>query len=432
MKDRIVQHPNRYRLTPVSGQNGVYDLEPVPGTVTQAGTPLNKATLLTDQDYAAIKSRGYVFEDSSPETTISKVLYTLSSFVSDNYTLATINFKDTEGNRMTGTPVQIFAASDNESPYIEFTVADKDTMQILLPNGTYTAHSKFAVLGYNSTDVTFTLSGGNQNIDCSSLFAVNAQMACIDTSGTYMLPPTWQNIDICLIGGGMSGSLAQGASSCGGGAGGYTSNKFNVSITNLEVTAVIGTGGASVAAYGFGNEGGTTSITLNDTVTYSANGGKKGSSYAYGGNGGSGGGGGATSDTSRYNGGSGGSDGSAGEQSSGTYAPFPGGTGQGSTTRLFGEANGTLYCGGGGGCSYQGSRGTGGAGGGGAGAYGYGQSTSTNRAQSGTLYGAGGGGANAYSSSWHNGPGAGYQGAIFIRKHVDAPNQVNTTNGVAD
>ena len=48
MEDRLVQYPNRVRLVQVDGQPGVYDIEAVPGTVTANGTPLNKATLLSD------------------------------------------------------------------------------------------------------------------------------------------------------------------------------------------------------------------------------------------------------------------------------------------------------------------------------------------------------------------------------------------------
>ncbi len=47
MTDRVVQYPNRYKLTLVSGS--IYDIEPEPGTVTKQGTPLNKASLLKDQ-----------------------------------------------------------------------------------------------------------------------------------------------------------------------------------------------------------------------------------------------------------------------------------------------------------------------------------------------------------------------------------------------
>ena len=42
----MVQFPNRYKLTPVSGD--IYDLTPEPGIVTEPGTDLNKANLLKD------------------------------------------------------------------------------------------------------------------------------------------------------------------------------------------------------------------------------------------------------------------------------------------------------------------------------------------------------------------------------------------------
>ena len=49
MKDRIVQWPHRYQLVPVSGQADTYDIVAKPGTVTEAGTPINKANLLSDE-----------------------------------------------------------------------------------------------------------------------------------------------------------------------------------------------------------------------------------------------------------------------------------------------------------------------------------------------------------------------------------------------
>ena len=48
MKDRVVEHPNRYQLVPVAGTTDTYDVVPVPGTVTEAGTAINKALLLSD------------------------------------------------------------------------------------------------------------------------------------------------------------------------------------------------------------------------------------------------------------------------------------------------------------------------------------------------------------------------------------------------
>lgn len=58
MRDRQVQYPNRFRLNAVSGQENVYDLVAVPGTVTQAGTALNKANLLSDATAALLGLTG--------------------------------------------------------------------------------------------------------------------------------------------------------------------------------------------------------------------------------------------------------------------------------------------------------------------------------------------------------------------------------------
>jgi len=43
MDDRVVQYPNRYTLT--DNGDGTYTITPAPGTITAAGTPLNKANL---------------------------------------------------------------------------------------------------------------------------------------------------------------------------------------------------------------------------------------------------------------------------------------------------------------------------------------------------------------------------------------------------
>lgn len=43
-KNRVVQYPGRVRMTPVSGETNIYDMERAEGTVTEAGTPFNAAT----------------------------------------------------------------------------------------------------------------------------------------------------------------------------------------------------------------------------------------------------------------------------------------------------------------------------------------------------------------------------------------------------
>lgn len=70
MKDRIPTYPGRVKLVPVAGQANVYDMvradEPV-----EAGTPLNKAALLTDQTATKL---GLDLETATPDKALSQVL----------------------------------------------------------------------------------------------------------------------------------------------------------------------------------------------------------------------------------------------------------------------------------------------------------------------------------------------------------------------
>lgn len=161
----------------------------------------------------------------------------------------------------------------------------------------------------------------------------------------------------------------------GGGGGGYTATELSVSVTTGEqITVVIGSGGKQGTGYWYydgttgngtltdGGSGGTTSvIDADDNILCSAaggSGGKKAPSTntsananvcgGAGGDGGSGGGAGqGLYSNSGYinNGGYGGVDGADGgstlASSGGTLAS--GGSGQGTTTRAFGEDTGTLY-----------------------------------------------------------------------------------------
>lgn len=53
MKDRVPLYPGRVKLTPVAGQANTYDMSRA-DSPQQAGTPLNKATLLSDETAALI------------------------------------------------------------------------------------------------------------------------------------------------------------------------------------------------------------------------------------------------------------------------------------------------------------------------------------------------------------------------------------------
>lgn len=197
-------------------------------------------------------------------------------------------------------------------------------------------------------------------------------------------------VDLFLVGGGGSGNKSKndtGAwSTGGGGGGGYTKTVKGLELAvETPYSIVIGAGGSVSDA---GAAGGSSAA-----FDYSANGGNGGSGWS-GGDGGSGGGGagGASS--------AGGSDG--GNGGGGTK----GGEGQGTTTREFGEASGTLYAGGGGGGGDSSGDG------GGAGGAGGGGSASV----AGTVNtGGGGGGTLNGSESWQRKGGAGGSGIVIIR-----------------
>ena len=160
------------------------------------------------------------------------------------------------------------------------------------------------------------------------------------TSGTFT-PLNSMVIDVFLCGGGGGGAYQYGRA----GGGGFTNTQKNIVLSaNVDYTITVGSRGTN----GYfnnkqgampGSAGGTSSA-----FNYSANGGGVGVSgvsssvSTSGGNGGSGGCGGynVTASVGRY---SGGKDGGNGENR--------GGTGQGSTTREFGESTGDLYASGG-------------------------------------------------------------------------------------
>lgn len=73
MKDRVPTYPGRVKLTPVAGQENTYDMERA-DSPAQEGTPLNKATLLTDTVAALL--------GLSDEATVNDMLAALAATTS--------------------------------------------------------------------------------------------------------------------------------------------------------------------------------------------------------------------------------------------------------------------------------------------------------------------------------------------------------------
>ncbi len=209
-------------------------------------------------------------------------------------------------------------------------------------------------------------------------------------------------IDVFLVGGGGGARSATTQYGRGGGGGGYTTTVSNISLTANTYNIIIGGGGAGGTSGSYGSNGSNTTA-----FTYTALGGY--GSTGYSGAAGGSGGGAAGGDTSIL-GRDGGSNGSNGV--SNTSDSRSGGTGQGTTTREFGETAGDLYAGGGGGGCYQRSGTSGGAGGAGGGGAGGGYASSGLNGTTNT--GGGGGGAGGYMGSSTNG-GSGGSGIVVIR-----------------
>ena len=271
---------------------------------------------------------------------------------------------------------------------------------------TFTMGYENATLTANwaSSKPTYTYTGSSQLIDDGN---GNWRIKFL-TSGTLTftnLGTGVNGIDVFLVGGGGGGRTgSQSVNGAGGGGGGYTTTKKGHTISaGSSYNIVIGAGGAT------NSNGGTSSA-----FGFSAAGGKYGSpgssnfgvEVAIGGNGGSGGGGGTSYQGYGGNGGSNGSNGSNGTGGNG-------GKGQGTTTREFGESDGTLYAGGG-----AGTEGKAGAGGGGV--YNNTNNSDNYYVANGTANTGGGGGGGAFN--FIKG-GTGGSGIVVIRNTRVVPTE---------
>lgn len=254
-----------------------------------------------------------------------------------------------------------------------FTVTKAGTWVVSCTDGTNTASGSVSItasgqrksvsLSYNKIPA-FTYTGEYKIVNDSgteiSETATNNWNIRLLTSGTLTFTDLrgTSAIDLFLVGGGGGSnsktvSTDYGTVHSGGGGGGYTKTQKSVRVSaNSAISVSIGAGG------GAGSSGGTTTVKVNGS-SYSASGGAAGGAPYWNGSntvcgaGGSGGSGGGAASSGGFAGGSGGSNG--GNGSGGRSNVFPtssAGSGQGTTTRAFGESSGELY-------SYGGSGGGG-------------------------------------------------------------------------
>lgn len=248
------------------------------------------------------------------------------------------------------------------------------------------------------------------------------------TSGTIVfLDP--KVIDLFMVGGGGAGGsdARNTVVGCGGGGGGYTRTVRKVNVTpNENYTVAIGAGAeasktvdkpvSGSTSFGEFSVAGGVSVQLNRSSS---------ADYTVGAGGGSGGGNGLYS---KSTGGEGGSDGGNGGMGSATSGIPP--TGQGFTTKEFGEPTGKLYAGGGGGGTYISAQSPvyalGGAGGGGDGAWGAGANRTQAAGAGGANTGGGGGGGVGVGGVANIIGGSGGSGIVCFRESVELPELAGT------
>ncbi|WP_298016613.1 glycine-rich domain-containing protein [uncultured Dysosmobacter sp.] len=420
MKDRQPLHPGRVKMTPVAGQENTFDMV-MADEPTEAGDAPVKVNLLKDQTAALFGQGG--------DAVVDDVLHLLGNYIPTKYGLLIIRCTDAAGNPAAGT-VTVSPAVEGSNFII---IGDRGYFSALVTPGTYTITAGAATIFEKLTVYTPSVTVRFGEPVIASVTAERVEHGEVDfTADITIAIPSWlTSIDLFGVGGGASGYSSIDNTSGTGGAGGHTTTLLNQNVAGKTLNIKIGAGGASsVSKYGTSskasNAGGETSVTISGgSKILTANGGKPRSSSSLISDGGSGGGGYPTQTGSgTMSSAVGGSDGAAGTGQSA-------GNGQGSTTRKFGDPNGTLYAGGGAGASILSGNtylGTPGSGGGAAYAhyYGTGSPPVTGKIHKGTdgqTYGSGGGACITslkvadwdydYKPECHSG--AGKQGLVSIR-----------------
>ena len=418
MKDRVPTYPGRVKLTPVEGQANTYDMERADSPV-EVGTPLNKATLLSDVVAAAYKLEE---DEATPSNAFAKIA---AGEIGGGGLAAEIIVNTETGAVVTATlgDKSVTRTAVNGQAIIKVSDYGEWTVTVAKDGATRT----FTCTVTTAEQYTFSKHfAGKVNVQA---FLQSAEWEIEEsTSGTY---------NVLVMGGGGGGGNAwvnsnTGSYACGGGGGGgYVAKgvftRAQLPDTTIQIT--IGSGGASKASGGassFGNllsanggaPGNTPGASTNTSGGAGGSGGGCGGAYSGYGGGASIGTGGAGSD---YGGAGGGSksSGNAGINTTNYEGEYSTGTGAGGVS----AATSTSYAGGGGGGGYGGVGGNNpgnSAGGGGGGGYGS-IGTGGNGGISGNSYTAataggtgGGGGGGGYYNSMAGGVKSGGSGGSGI------------------
>ena len=170
MQDRISNHPNRWVLTPVTGESNTYDFTRADDP-TQVGTPLNKATFLPDTVATAIETLTGESDIELPSDALSALTTAISSIgLSNNAKVETMSYTGDGGY---GTRTTTFTIH----PRIVFYMKDGSSLRDTANNNTSsTITCPWQVWVYNSEGgdrVTFSYSEANKQLSRTRVSSTN-------------------------------------------------------------------------------------------------------------------------------------------------------------------------------------------------------------------------------------------------------------------
>ena len=156
MQDRNVQWPNRYQLTKVPGTDDIYDLTPAPGTITEEGTMINKASLLTDETAQAYGFPAEQLADVVPDDVLAAIKPLIDAAQSTANAAAAVEYGSYVG---TGADGQWLTMHFSIQPYFVMLLAKEYDYAVFVRGGTYSVLNSAAPAGFYNVRITYSLSG---------------------------------------------------------------------------------------------------------------------------------------------------------------------------------------------------------------------------------------------------------------------------------
>lgn len=182
MQDRISNHPNRWVLTPVTGETNTYDFTRADDP-TQTGTPLNKATFLPDATVSALESATGVSGISLPADALNAIATYLSS-IGTTGNLTRIAFGSYTGAGGTSTTKTVTLNFSFKPRFLVITKSGGANDWVGRPVDGESAMWQYNI-GYMRGSVVVTYSGGTSiSWKCTSTTQDDRPVNRMDVSGT--------------------------------------------------------------------------------------------------------------------------------------------------------------------------------------------------------------------------------------------------------